>query len=285
MEKNKTMFKRITAAALLALLATTSVFAAPTSKTPSKFVSVSVTSVSSTATLASAQASAPASVQIRNDGAVTIYADFDITAVAAASTTIPIAPCESAVVTFNANRPLTATLISSSGTSTARVLGVYQSTAAPKPTVDRQVVYDVIPNCSTAAVGLSTVNGASFVPYVDSELITLATGALVTDSSANLLHASSLIDAVVCRQTTAITTSTNWGISDPTTANRFAAAVSIATTTLVGFDQNLPTAASRAASAIQDSAAKLRITVTVSNPGAGIVRCTVFGRTATVPAS
>jgi hypothetical protein len=104
MEKNKTMFKRITAAALLALLATTSVFAAPTSKTPSKFVSVSVTSVSSTATLASAPASAPASVQIRNDGAVTIYADFDITAVAAASTTIPIAPCESAVVTFNANR-------------------------------------------------------------------------------------------------------------------------------------------------------------------------------------
>lgn len=284
MEKTNNMFKKITAAVLAVLLAAPTVFAA--ASIPSKFIAVSASSVNASATLATTAANAPGSVIIRNDGAVTVYVDFDKAAVAAASTTVPVGPCEVATVSFNGNRPLTAQMITSSGTSSVRVLAVLERPVPPaKFSADKIVSYDAIPNCSTSLVGLSTVNGASFVPYVDSEQITLNTGGLTTDSSANLLHANSMIDAVVCRQTTAITTSTNWGISDPTTANRFAAAVSIATTTLVGFDQNLPTAASRAASAIQDSAAKLRITVTASNPGAGVVRCTVFGRTATVPAS
>lgn len=136
-----------------------------------------------------------------------------------------------------------------------------------------------------SAFSNTTANGASWTEYVDSESITLATGAAVTDSTGNLLHANSIIDAVACKQTTAITTSTNWGISDPTTANRFAPATAIATLTLVGLDHHDPQGAAAANGPKQIAAAKLRITVTGSNPGAGVVRCSVFGRTIVAPTS
>lgn len=249
-------------------------------------IAVSVTS-SNTVVTPTASFGKPTTVTVTNDGATTVFLDFDRVAVAASTTAIQIKACEGVTVNVEANTSFTTLgLITASGTSTAQVTVGYQSGTYPQvtPTANR-IVRFANPGCSTTSGVGPTANGASWLPYVDSELITLSTVGLTTDSSANLLHANSLIDAVVCRQTTAITTSTNWGISDPTTANRFAAATSIATTTLVGLDQHDPQGAGAANGPKQLVAAKLRITVTVSNPGAGVVRCSVFGRTAVVPAS
>jgi archaellum component FlaF (FlaF/FlaG flagellin family) len=252
-------------------------------------ITVSATSTNTVVTPTAANGK-PTVVNLYNDGSVPVYVDFDRVAVAASTTAIKIGPCEARQISFDGYAgPTTLGVITDTGnTSSVRVQAHYMRSvsdpiAPPFPTSDQRVLSISNPAC--LSTGLSTVNGSSWQPYVDSELITLSLAALTTDSTANLLHANSLIDAVVCKQTTPITNSTNWGISDPTTANRFAAAVAIATSTLYGFDQWLPTGASRAASAIQDSAAKLRITVTVANATAGVVRCSVYGRTLVAPTS
>ncbi len=281
-------FKRFSA--LVAILSLLLVIAPiPATAGPAVYnIAVSVSSANTVVTPTAANGK-PKSITVTNDGATTIYLDFDRVAVAASLTAIKIKPCEG--VTVNLDQypsPFAVTtlgLITSSGTSTAQVTAHYMTGTSPQvtPTAERIVRFSN-PGCTTDT-GLTTTNGASWLPYADSEQITLSTVGLTTDSTANLLHANSVIDAVVCRQTTAITTSTNWGISDPTTANRFAAATTIATTTLVGLDQHDPQGAAAANGPKQLVAAKLRITVTVSNPGAGVVRCSVFGRTAVVPAS
>lgn len=130
-----------------------------------------------------------------------------------------------------------------------------------------------------------SANGALFTISAMSESITLSTVALTTDSTANLLPANSIILGVTALQTTAITTSTNWGLSDPTTANRFAAATAIATPSLVGLVHWSGASTTLAAGPSQAAAAKLRITVTVSNPGAGVVRATVWALTFGAPTS
>ena len=248
-------------------------------------ISVSVTSANTVVT-PTASFGRPTSVTVANDGATTIFLDLDRVAVAASTTAIQIKACEAVTLNLDSDTFTTLGLITASGTSTAQVTVGYLKGTYPSvtPTAAR-IVRFANPGCSTDSGVGPTANGASWLPYVDSESITLSTVALVTDSSANLLHANSVIDAVVCRQTTAITTSTNWGISDPTTANRFAAATAIATTTLVGLDQHDPQGAAAANGPKQLTAAKLRITVTGANAGAGVVRCSVFGRSATVPAS
>lgn len=131
-----------------------------------------------------------------------------------------------------------------------------------------------------------TANGASMAAFVSSEAITLSTSGATTDSSANLLPADSIIDAVVCRVTTTITTATDWGISDPTTTLRFSAVNSTMTAgaTIVGLKHMFGNVTTTAAGPTQAAAAKLRITTT-GTPGAGAVRCTVFGRTFIAPTS
>jgi hypothetical protein len=133
---------------------------------------------------------------------------------------------------------------------------------------------------------ITTANGAAMTWTVQSESITLSTSGATTDSSANLLPANSIIDSVVCRVTTTITTATDWKISDPTTAGRFSAADSTMTAneTIVGLAQWFGNVTTTAAGPSQASAAKLRITTT-GTPGAGVVRCTTYSRVFTAPTS
>ena len=82
-------------------------------------------------------------------------------------------------------------------------------------------------------------NGQGFAAFHNTELMTLSTGGLTTDSSANLLPANSLIMMVTGYVQTTITTTTSWGLGDSSTANRFTAtstgltAGSIAPTTAI----------------------------------------------------
>lgn len=128
-----------------------------------------------------------------------------------------------------------------------------------------------------------TTEGAVWTRGVASELITLSTAGTTTDSSANLLPANSIIESVVARVTTTITTATDWKLGDATTPGRFTAANSTLTagTTDVGLvhvDQ------AGAAGPRQTTAAKVRVTTT-GTPGAGVIRVTVFYRQFTPPAS
>lgn len=129
----------------------------------------------------------------------------------------------------------------------------------------------------TASISNVSANGAQILRGQISESITLATGGLTTDSTANLLPANSVIDGVACRVTTTITTATSWAVGDSTVAARFIAADSTLTSgeTQVGIIQ-WNTANANTSGPVQTAAAKLRITAAGSNPGAGVVRCTVF---------
>lgn len=136
---------------------------------------------------------------------------------------------------------------------------------------------------SNKAIQILGGNGSLWTHGFVSELVTLSTSGTTTDSTNNLLPANSIIEAVVARVTTTITTATDWQLGDPTTAGRFTAAISTLTagTTTVGLvhiDQ------SGAAGPRQTSAAKVRITTT-GTPGAGAIRVTVFYRQFTAPTS
>lgn len=126
-------------------------------------------------------------------------------------------------------------------------------------------------------------NGEQWVHGSSTELLTLSTSGTTTDTSANLLPANSIIEAVVARVTTTITTATNWKLGDPTTAGRFTAADAVMTANetqvgLVHIDQV------GAAGPRQTAAAKVRVTTT-GTPGAGAIRITVFYRQFVAPTS
>lgn len=106
-----------------------------------------------------------------------------------------------------------------------------------------------------------------------SELITLSTVGVTTDSAANLLPANATLLAVSARITVTIATATNWSLGDATTAARFAAANAVlaAGTTAVGLTMVDQTGAPGPK---QSAAAKLRITTT-GIPSAGQIRVTV----------
>jgi len=126
--------------------------------------------------------------------------------------------------------------------------------------------------------GSPTANGGTRIRSVSSELITLSTGGATTDSSANLLPANSLIEAVGCRVTTTITTATDWSVGDTTTAARFSSANATLTsgTTSVGMNHMKGAVTTDAAGPTQAAAAK---------PGAGVIRCDVWYTQFTAPTS
>ncbi len=130
----------------------------------------------------------------------------------------------------------------------------------------------------------STANGAQWIQGSVSEEITLSTGGLTTDSTAHLLPANSIIEAVVARVTTTITTTTDWALGDATIDNRFASANSTLTagTTAVGLNHVDLTGTSGKVQVADDH---LRVTCTGSNPGAGKIRVTVFYRQFVAPTS
>lgn len=141
-------------------------------------------------------------------------------------------------------------------------------------------------------VVVQTANGAQWLRGSISEQLTLSTGATTTDTAANLLPANSLIEAVVFRITTSITTATTIQLGDATTSGRFSGALSAtpcgaaniaANATGICLNVADPTATA-AAGPQQTTAAKLRVTTNV-NPGAGIIRITVFYRQFVAPTS
>lgn len=112
---------------------------------------------------------------------------------------------------------------------------------------------------------------------------TLNTGATTTNTGLNCLPATAVIDAVVYRITTTITTAANFTIGDGTTAARFCATQSTLTAGTIGtcFAQTDQTGASGPK---QTSAAAVRVTANV-NPGAGAIRLIVYYHTWAAPTS
>lgn len=110
-----------------------------------------------------------------------------------------------------------------------------------------------------------------------SELLTLSTVGVTTDTAANLLPANSRILSVTARITTTITTATDWKLGDATTAGRFTAANAtlVSGTTTVGLVHIDVTGAGGPR---QTAAAKLRVTTT-GTPGAGAIRITTYYET------
>jgi hypothetical protein len=127
----------------------------------------------------------------------------------------------------------------------------------------------------------SGTNGSTWSLGRATELLTLSTSGTTTDTSANLLPANSIIESVVARVTTTITTATDWKLGDATIAGRFTAADSTMTVGetqvgLVHIDQ-VGTSGPR-----QTAAAKVRVTTT-GTPGAGVIRITVYYRNLVAP--
>jgi hypothetical protein len=142
---------------------------------------------------------------------------------------------------------------------------------------------DVSSNVTLGSVTELTANGATWKQGQNSENLTLSTSATTTDTAGNLLPANSIIESVVARVTTTITTATDWKLGDATTAGRFSTANStlVAGTTQVGTVQADQTGAPGPR---QVAAAKVRVTTT-GTPGAGAIRITVFYRQFVPPTS
>lgn len=136
---------------------------------------------------------------------------------------------------------------------------------------------------TTGNVVQPTANGATWTRGSISEEITLSKGGSTTDSTADMLPANSIIEAVVARVTTTITKATDWELGDGTVAGRFAAPNSTLTagTTEVGLAHVDLTGTSGPR---QTAATKLRVTCT-GTPGAGKIRVTVFYRSFVSPQS
>lgn len=139
------------------------------------------------------------------------------------------------------------------------------------------------PLATTGPITQNTANGGQWILGQASELLTLSTSGTTTDTAANLLPANSIIESVVARVTTTITTATDWKLGDPTTAGRFAAANATMTAgaTSIGTVQADQTGAPGPR---QVAAAKVRVTTT-GTPGAGVIRITVFYRQFVAPTS
>lgn len=160
---------------------------------------------------------------------------------------------------------------------------------ANTPAGDAGLTYNKTTDALTAGsfqTSGASLHGESATSGVATELITLSTSGTITDSTANLLPATSIIEAVVCRVTTSITTATNWAIGDATTSARFCSPSSTMTagTSGVCLNHQKGSVATDAAGRTQTAAAKLRITTT-GTPGAGAIRCTVFYQSFTAPTS
>lgn len=114
-------------------------------------------------------------------------------------------------------------------------------------------------------------------------ITTLSTGVATTNTGQNCLPANSVIDAVVYRITTTITTATSFTIGDSTTAARFCATQSTLTAGTTGICM-VPWTSATAGTMGQTSAASVRVTAS-STPGAGAIRLIVYYHTWTPPTS
>jgi hypothetical protein len=135
----------------------------------------------------------------------------------------------------------------------------------------------------------TTTQNATVKDGLASELITLSTGGTTTDSTAFLLPANSVIDAVSWYVETAITGAgvTGFQIGDATQAQRFQSTFSTLTAgqSGVGLNHRDPTVATANLGPVQTTAVKVRITAIGGTPTAGKIRVVVCYRTFTAPTS
>lgn len=227
-------------------------------------------------------------LQVINDGTSTVYLDIDNgTASSSSSTSTALAPCEGITYRFKGGQgPSDISLATATNTTASARVTAYFIEGAEKGNGLVERFSCPLGSTSASTPIATTANGATQTFYADSELLTLSTSGTTTDSSANLLRAGAIIDSVVCRITTTITTATDWKVGDATTAGRFIATNSTLTsgTTAVGQVAQAGDISTVAAGPTQAAAAKLRITTT-GTPGAGAIRCTVFQRVYTAPTS
>jgi len=276
----------------LAAILLYSPFITTTAHAATPFYNITVAATSTNTVVTPTAANGPVRfVRILNDGASSVYVDFDRVAVAASTTAIKILPCEGRDIAFDGFGSFTtAGIVTDAGNSSSvrfqahYMRAVSDPTAQPGPQSDVRVRY--VANSGCTGTGVVGSNGSSFMPYVDSEVMTLNTGGTTTDSSGLLLHANSIIDGVTCRVQVTITTAANWSIGDGTTAARFAVASTNLTAglTVVGLSAMFGVVSTTATGPTQAAAAALRIT-TNANPGAGQLRCFVYGRTLVAPTS
>ena len=135
--------------------------------------------------------------------------------------------------------------------------------------------------------GLQGNSGANWTDGHATELLVLSTIGLTTDTLANLLPAGAIITSVVCRVNVAITTATDWAVGDANVSNRFSSANATKTigTTSIGLNHLAGSVNTDNAGPTQAAAAKIRITCTGSNPGAGTIRIVVYYRNFVAPTS
>lgn len=133
---------------------------------------------------------------------------------------------------------------------------------------------------------IATANNAEWEFGQSSELVT-CTGTAAVLTTGMLLPANSIIDAVVGRVVTAITTSTSWSLGDATTAARFAAANSTMTAgaTSIGIDHWSGAVATLATGPSQLTAAAVKVTLAGGTAAAGTIRITSFYRKFIAPTS
>lgn len=132
---------------------------------------------------------------------------------------------------------------------------------------------------------LVTRHGGLQAMLCATEEITLATGALTTDSVANLLPVGAIIEAVGAIVTVAITGPvTSWKVGDATTAARFVPVQSTLTANfrVLGGEHLQGGVASNAAGSWQAAAAKARITC-IGQPTGGKIRLEIWYRQFTAP--
>ena len=169
-------------------------------------------------------------------------------------------------------------LLKSGGTMTGLLVLSADPSAALNP---------VTKQYADAKHAAATANGSNATVQTASELLTLSTAGLTTDTTANLLPAGAIILAVTARITTTITTTTDWKLGDATVADRFTIANATKTsgTTTIGLNQWIATRTTAGMGPDQAAAAKVRVTCTGSNPGAGAIRITVWYVQLTAPTS
>lgn len=235
-------------------------------------------------------------LEMFNFGSSAVYVDFDGgTASSTSTTSVRIGKCDVRRLSWQyapTTGPSTLSVATAAGETTSLDVEAFFVPVNRAAGASFAQFLSAHPSCAgsntvtTLSSSLSGANGESVAYGQTTELITLSTGGTTTDSTANMLPASSIIDAVVCRVTTTITTATEWSVGVSGATERFISMnVGLASgTTAVGIDHMAGSIASDATGPTQTAAAKLRITTT-GTPGAGAIRCTAFYRTFTAPTS
>jgi hypothetical protein len=182
---------------------------------------------------------------------------------------------------FQTNSGLKRWLISTAGHFFAGLDNTYDigASAASRP---RNINAATSTNVGDPLFGSSQTNSRAACETTFG-ITTLSTVATTTDTGLQCLPANSVIDAVVYRITTTITTAASFTIGDATTAARFCSTQSTLTagTTGVCFVQVDQTGAPGPR---QVSAASVRVTTNI-NPAAGAIRLVVYYHTWTPPTS